>query len=206
MKSQKENEQIDFEKHGRDFLSYVAENEKKLKRNLAKNITYNPDIFEDVFNDTIVKVYTAITEKNTYIANFEQYFFMASKWVYVAEDDKTRRREKNAERNYFDDPTNDNVIADDYDTESREDDINNMLDAIGEVLTIRYTKKEIEIFFEYYRNKLISRSGYKQIAAKYNLKAKEATEIVKGCAALLKELQIDRKATAILAGYEYEKF
>ena len=37
------------EEHGQEFLQFVAKNEARLKKNLQKNITYNPDIFDDVF-------------------------------------------------------------------------------------------------------------------------------------------------------------
>ena len=70
------------EEHGREFLKYVGDNIERLKHNLRKNITYDEDIFDDVIQDSIIKVYNAIMN-GTRIDDFEQYFFIASKFEYI---------------------------------------------------------------------------------------------------------------------------
>lgn len=79
------------EEHVEEFFSFLEKNEKRLKKNLRKNITFNPDIFDDVFNDTVIRVYNAIMNGSR-IDDFEQYFFIASKFAYIAEDNKERDR------------------------------------------------------------------------------------------------------------------
>lgn len=81
------------EEHGREFLEYVAKNEKRLKKNLRKNITYNPMLFDDVFQDSILKVYDSIMN-GTVIEDFEKYFFIASKFSYFNADNKNKRNIK----------------------------------------------------------------------------------------------------------------
>ena len=88
------------EEHGREFLEYVAKNEAKLKKNLRKNITYNPELFDDVFQDTIIKVHNAIM-KGQRIEDFEKYFFIASKFQYINEDNKDKKRKQNSDNEFL---------------------------------------------------------------------------------------------------------
>ena len=88
------------EEHGREFLEYVAKNEAKLKKNLRKNITYNPELFDDVFQDTIIKVHNAIM-KGQRIEDFEKYFFIASKFQYINEDNKDKKRKQNSDNEFI---------------------------------------------------------------------------------------------------------
>ena len=81
------------EEHVEEFFQFIEKNEKRLKKNLRKNVTYNPDIFDDVFNDTVIKVYNAIMNGSR-IDDFEKYFFIASKFSYIAEDNKERQKRK----------------------------------------------------------------------------------------------------------------
>ena len=78
------------EEHAKEFLEYVAKNEKRLKKNLRKNITYNPMLFDDVFQDSIIKVHDSIMN-GTRIDDFEKYFFIASKFSYFNADNKNKR-------------------------------------------------------------------------------------------------------------------
>ena len=81
------------EEHAKEFLEYVAKNEKRLKKNLRKNITYNPMLFDDVFQDSIIKVHDSIMN-GTRIDDFEKYFFIASKFSYFNADNKNKRNIK----------------------------------------------------------------------------------------------------------------
>lgn len=85
------------EEHAQDFLEYVAKNEKRLKKNLRKNITYNEELFDDVFQDSIIKVYDSIMN-GTIIEDFEKYFFIASKFTYFNADNKNKRNIKQNDR------------------------------------------------------------------------------------------------------------
>ena len=85
------------DEHAQEFLEYVAKNEKRLKKNLRKNITYNEELFDDVFQDSIIKVYDSIMN-GTIIEDFEKYFFIASKFTYFNADNKNKRNIKQNDR------------------------------------------------------------------------------------------------------------
>ena len=60
-----------------DFLKYVSENMNALKKAVKKNITNDNDLFDDCFNETIIKVYNSIVKNGTIIDDYKQYFFLA---------------------------------------------------------------------------------------------------------------------------------
>ena len=141
------------EEHGQEFLQFVAKNEARLKKNLQKNITYNLDIFDDVFQDTIIKVYNAI-EKGTRIKDFEQYFFIASKFQYINEDNKVKKRLK-AEDGSID--GEDERFAE-FDKswkikEERNERINELFRFLSKRLNEVFTPAESDMFLIYYRLK-----------------------------------------------------
>ena len=77
-----------------EFLHFIAENRAELWRAVRKNITYDPNLFDDAMAAAVVKVYNAI-ESGRDVADFKQYFFMAAKWEYINTDNATRRRKAN---------------------------------------------------------------------------------------------------------------
>lgn len=160
------------EEHGREFLEYVAKNEKRLKKNLRKNITYNEDIFDDVFQDTILKVYDSIMN-GTCIEDFEKYFFIASKFGYFNADNKNKRNIKDNDREILynishgigmeltkgcDDDARrvmDNSVEDDEwkEKEERNERINELFKFISDRLNEVFTPAECDIYLIYYRLK-----------------------------------------------------
>ena len=50
-----------------DFLVYVSESMNELKKAVKKNITNANDLFDDCFNDTIIKVYNSIVKNGMLI-------------------------------------------------------------------------------------------------------------------------------------------
>lgn len=141
------------EEHGQEFLQYVANNEARLKKNLRKNITFNPDIFDDVFQDTIIKVYDRIM-KGVTIKDFEQYFFIASKFQYINEDNKVKKRLKVEDREI---DTDDDRFAEDDNAwkikEERNENINDLFKFLSKRLNEVFTPAEADIFLIYYRLK-----------------------------------------------------
>lgn len=89
------------EAHAMEFLEYVAANEKKLKKALAKNTTYCEEIFDDVYQDTIVRCYNNILKNNTKVKDFENYFFIAEKWNYINADNLRKKNLKREDRDFF---------------------------------------------------------------------------------------------------------
>ena len=74
-----------------EFLHFIATHRAELWRAVKKNITYDPDLFDDAMVAAVVKVYNAI-ESGRDVADFKQYFFMAAKWEYINTDNATRRK------------------------------------------------------------------------------------------------------------------
>lgn len=141
------------EEHAREFLEYVAKNEARLKKNLRKNITYNENIFDDVFQSTIIKVYDRIM-KGTVIKDFEQYFFIASKFEYINEDNKIKKRQKVEDREI---DTDDDRFAEDDNAwkikEERNENINDLFKFLSKRLNEVFSPAEADIFLIYYRLK-----------------------------------------------------
>lgn len=93
---------FDREKHKNDFFNYVIENEKVLQKALKKNITYDPDIFDDVTCNTIVRIAEYIVKNGVKINNFKFFFFIAAKREYIAEQNKKRGLTNSSNRDFFD--------------------------------------------------------------------------------------------------------
>lgn len=160
------------EQHAREFLEYVAKNEKRLKKNLRKNITYNPEFFDDVFQDTILKVYDSIM-RGTVISDFEKYFFIASKFQYINVDNKHKKHMKqndneilyrishgmeNNKNNMSDDGKRliNETIENDNEWKEKEDKnnrINDLFKFISKRLNEVFTPAEADIYLIYYRLK-----------------------------------------------------
>lgn len=93
--------QIDYEKHKDDFMLYVWNNLDDLNYALRKNITYDPDIYDDVTADTLCRIGEYIVNKKVFIKDFKAMFFLSAKRQYVAEQNKKRDRDSKNDREYF---------------------------------------------------------------------------------------------------------
>ena len=80
------------ELRGREFLKFVGKNEVHLRRNLAKNVTYDKEILEEVFSYTILRVYESILSGRTRVKDFEQYFYIASRNNYLKISERLKKR------------------------------------------------------------------------------------------------------------------
>ena len=92
---------IDYEKHKDDFMLYVWNNLDSLNYALRKNITYDPEIYDDVTADTVCRISEYIVNKKVFIKDFKGMFFLSAIRQYVAEQNKKREREKKSDREYF---------------------------------------------------------------------------------------------------------
>ena len=195
------------EQHAREFLEYVAKNEKKLKKNLRKNITYDQFIFDDVFQDTILKVYNRIM-KGEIIKDFEQYFFIASKFQYINEDNKNKKRNashdnellwrishgyENNKNNLSDDGKRliDEMAVDDDEwkvNEEKNDNINDLFKFLAKRLNEVFTPAEADIFLIYYRLKS-EKSGmsYKKMTKITGRSFSEISSIIQKIKKFIKE-------------------
>lgn len=170
------------EEHGQQFLEFVAKNEKRLKHNLMKNITYNEDIFDDVFQDSIIKVYNAI-ENGARIKDFEQYFFIASKFCYINADNKNKQKIKQMDRDLYGDIDQDERFgSEDNQWEKREEKsnkINELFKQLSDILNREFSPREADIFLIYYRLKS-EKAGvsYKKMAKILDTDVKEISQII----------------------------
>lgn len=94
-------EVIDYEKHKNDFMLYVWNNLDTLNYALRKNITYDPDLYDDVTADTLCRIGEYIVNKKVFIKDFKGMFFLSAKRQYVAEQNKKRQMESKSDREYF---------------------------------------------------------------------------------------------------------
>lgn len=179
------------EEHGQEFLQFVAKNEARLKKNLKKNITYNPDIFDDVFQNAIIKVYDRIM-KGTVIKDFEQYFFIASKFEYINEDNKVKKRLKSDEREIFCDIDQDERFGEEDNVWKIKEDKNSKINELFRFLSKRlndvFSPRECDIFLIYYRLKS-EKAGvsYKKLSKIMDCDVKEITNIIQRIKKWIKE-------------------
>lgn len=170
------------EEHGQQFLEFVAKNEKRLKKNLKKNITYDEDIFDDVFQDSILKVYERIM-KGERIKDFEQYFFIASKFHYINTDNKNKKMKNCSDRNLISYFNESDFLT--YDNqwklqEEKNEQINKLFKYLSKKLSEVFLPSECDIFLIYYRLKS-EKAGisYKKLAKITDKSTQEITDIIK---------------------------
>jgi hypothetical protein len=93
--------QIDWEQHKNDFMMYVWNNLDALNYAIRKNITYDPEIYDDVTADTLCRIGEYILRNHVFIKDFKGMFFLSCKRQYIAEQNKKRDRDSKSDREYF---------------------------------------------------------------------------------------------------------
>lgn len=140
------------EEHLIEFYDYVTKHGKEIKKALKKNITYNPEIFEDAYNEAFIKVCNAIMTNSKRISDFKQYFFIAAKYQYILRDNQNKSKQKVDIPNYFDDGRND--IPDEcVDLEAREEDIYSLINETHQRLAENFGDTNAEMFMYYHSKK-----------------------------------------------------
>lgn len=130
-------------KKGNDFLNYIAKNQEKLKKEFYKGVNYNPDTYDDLWQDTIIKVYDSIILNNKDIHDYKRYFFIALKYSCLYEATKSKR----------------NVNIDDhkelYDLIDNEyDDVTEIkYNALKKIVTDKFGEENSNIFFDFMKRK-----------------------------------------------------
>lgn len=186
------------EQHKDEFFKYVIENEKMLQKALKKNVTYDPDIFDDVTADTICRIGEYIMNKEKKINSFKDLFFMAAKRQYIAEQNKKRKRQANDIPNFTDimedgkknlsyeqkDIDFLNSLKADEDDEWRYNEekakrINDFYKWLEEELNKVFLPNESDIFIFYYRLKS-NKTGvsYKKLAKILDVPVKYITDTI----------------------------
>lgn len=163
--------------NAREFLDYVARNEKRLKHNLRKNITYDSDIFHEAFQNAVLKCYNSICKNNTQIEDYEDYFFIASKFEYILLDNRKKRDTNRKEAL--------SVLSDRVDESDTEEDneraqkYRKEYEELRDRLLRTFTETEVNIFFNYYMSKINSeRMSYETIGEEFGVSAREVADII----------------------------
>lgn len=159
-----------------DFLRYVSENMNDLKKAVKKNITNDNDLFDDAFNETIIKVYNSIVKNGTIIDDYKQYFFLACKFTFIYRQNKKRKEEAQAIRDYFD--LNDDFIDDDFDEEERYESIVDTIDKIKADVIENLGEYYAEIYFTYMQLKSTQSISYKKLAAEKGISTRRVSQII----------------------------
>lgn len=155
------------EKQAKEFLEWISieKNAREMKKALAKNITYNQDIFDDIFQDSIVKVYNSIMNGND-VKDFKSYMFITLKFNYINKDNQIKNRQKVEVR--FE--PNDNIdFIDESDLEEEEFKDSLTTDSIKtleKILLENFTEKDVYLFTQYFKLKVVKYNlGYKELSA-----------------------------------------
>lgn len=183
------------EDKAKDFLNYVAKNEKELKFILAKNVTYDKDIFDDVFNDTIIKVYNSILKNGTEVKDYKNYFYMALKWQYVLQHNRLTKYKSSSVRDYFD---NNDIIIEEETEEERFEKIVDTIEIIKNEIKEKYGEWYTTVFFEYYTCKATEGCSYQKLAAKLGITVKQIQMIIQEIKKFVAEDEYINKLKEIL--------
>lgn len=183
------------EDKAKDFLNYVAKNEKELKYILAKNVTYDKDIFDDVFNDTIIKVYNSILKNGTEVSDYKNYFFTSLKWTYVLADNRNKKYKNSSVRDYFD---NNDIIVEEETEEERFEKIVDTIEIIKNEIKEKYGEWYTTVFFEYYTCKATEGCSYQKLAAKLGITVKQIQMIIQEIKKFVAEDEYINKLKEIL--------
>lgn len=158
---------------GQEFLNFIAKNEKRLKKNLKKNITYDPDLFDDIFQDTIIKAYNTIVSNNRDIKDYEQYFFTASKFNYILKQNSEREKTKN--RINIDDYFQKNDIED---IPYEENETTVTINKIKEIISDEFNEEYSELYFDYMLLKVQGGMSYTKYSNLTGVPISKISEIV----------------------------
>lgn len=149
----------DGELKGKKFLDYVAKNQRRLRRNLKKNITFDYNLFDDIFQESIIKVYNSIVKNNKEIEDFEQYFFISSKFNFILK--QNAEREKTKRRINIDDFCENNDIEDEPYSEI---DTETIIKQVRKLIEDKFGEDNTEIFFEYMMLKVQGGMSYNKFS------------------------------------------
>lgn len=196
---------FDKEKHKNDFFKYIIENEKELQKALKKNITYDPDIFDDVTCNTIVRIAEYIMKNEIRIDNFKYFFFICAKREYIAEQNKKRGITNNSNRDFFDNIFNGlekrekqedldiyySMLNNDEDImreETKADKVHRLFEYLEKKLNETFLPDEADIFLIYFRLKSEKKGiSYKKMAMLTDKDLKYITNVIKKIKKYIKE-------------------
>lgn len=192
-----------YEKHCNDFYQYIIRNEKQLKQEVRKNITYEEELFDEAYSDTIVKVANAILVNHKVIEDFRYYFFISFKQNFIQLQNKKRKIDKLKTYGYKD---CEGFIIEDYDNEERYDRIKILFKWLSDYLEEHFPPNEVDIYIVYYFLKVgKNRVSYKKMAEIYDVELKYITNVIQNIKRFVKNDEIiNKKKEEILYGSDFD--
>lgn len=192
-----------YEKHCNDFYQYIIRNEKQLKQEVRKNITYEEELFDEAYSDTIVKVANAILVNHKVIEDFRYYFFISFKQNFIQLQNKRRKIDKLKTYGYKD---CEGLIIEDYDNEERYDRIKILFKWLSDYLEEYFPPNEVDIYIVYYFLKVgKNRVSYKKMADIYDVELKYITNVIQNIKRFVKNDKIiNKKKEEILYGTDFD--
>lgn len=192
-----------YEKHCNDFYQYIIRNEKQLKQEVRKNITYEEELFDEAYSDTIVKVANAILVNHKVIEDFRYYFFISFKQNFIQLQNKRRKIDKLKTYGYKD---CEGLINEDYDNEERYDRIKILFKWLSDYLEEHFPPNEVDIYIVYYFLKVgKNRVSYKKMADIYDVELKYITNVIQNIKRFVKNDEIiNKKKEEILYGTDFD--
>ena len=194
-----------YDKHCNDFYQYIIRNEKQLKQEVRKNITYEEELFDEAYSDTIVKVANAILVNHKVIEDFRYYFFISFKQNFIQLQNKRRKIDKLKTYGYKD---CEGLIIEDYDNEERYDRIKILFKWLSDYLEEYFPPNEVDIYIVYYFLKVgKNRVSYKKMADIYDVELKYITNVIQNIKRFVKNDEIiNKKKEEILYNGDLEEF
>lgn len=156
------------EKKAKEFLKYVGEHYGELKYNLRKNITYDPQLFDDVFSEAILKCHRSITTYGTDIKDYKQYIFLATKNQYIFRQNQHRKHSKRDVRGFFE---NNEVIDESQHEEDRFKICAEGLDKLRSLLVEQFGDEKTDAYLRYMQRE--NRMNYAELSLELNISKKE---------------------------------
>ena len=156
----------------KDFYDYIQNNYEQTRYEVLKNITYDEELFDDCYNDTVIKVANVISEGKE-IDDIRYYFFISLKWNYINAQNRKRREQKRFTADHID-------VCDDAEySEERYNRVMELWDYISERLESEFKPGEVDIYLIYYKLKCTGRSlSYRKLSEITGIPVKEITNII----------------------------
>ena len=192
-----------YEKHCNDFYQYIIRNEKQLKQEVRKNITYEEELFDEAYSDTIVKVANAILVNHKIIEDFRYYFFISFKQNFIQLQNKKRKIDKMKTYGYKD---CEGLIIEDFDNEERYERIRILFKWLADYLEQHFPPNEVDIYIVYYFLKVgKNRVSYQKMADIYDVELKYITNVIQNIKRFVKNDEIIiKKKEEILYGTDFD--
>lgn len=154
-----------------EFYDYISNNYEQSRHEVLKNITYDSDLFDDAYNDTVVKV-AKVIEDGKDIEDIRYYFFISLKWNYINMQNK-KRKQLSRTTDVMPD-----AMDDEY-SEERYERVMELWDFISERLEENFEPGEVDIYLIYYKLKCNGNSlSYKKLSEITGIPVKDITNII----------------------------